>query len=1009
DMGWLRRTFAIPVTMKDKRLFLHFEAVAGQVEILINGKKAGEHFDLFLPFDVDITDAVKDGENELLVGVRRGELFSHNSPYGKRAFVAGSMWGESIAGIWQDVYLHAVPAVRVDTTLVQPLVSADTLQADVTLQNDTDQEQHVEVAGAIQPWVNLADPNDTLAAPEPKWRLDPAVMELPAQSIAVPAHGAATVSVKNAVGGKLKLWSPEAPNLYGLTLAVRSNGNVIDQKFIRFGYRQFTIDGARPKLNGKEITFKGDAWHFLGVPQMTRRYAWAWYKAAKAANLNTVRLHAQPYPGLYLEMADETGMMVLDETGIWGSGGTAKFVDSEYWKAADRHVHDFVMRDRNHPSVMGWSAMNEVLVLIRIQRSPPETKEMALKYYAKWVADIAKLDPTRAWVSGDGEEGADGTLPIVIGHYGGTDGPRRWSQTGKPWGVGESGMAYYGTPKQVSQYNGPFAYESMEKRLEGTAVEAYELITKTHLDFSAAYSSVFNLVWYGLQPLEIGLRDTSRAPRVEDGVHFGPFVEGRPGMQPERLGPYCTTLNPGYDPALPLYRKWAMFDAIAAANAPGKPAPSEWSKRPATQPIATPGSTTKIDAVEVLTDGGKTLQLELQLMGVTLATDVHGADARRLLVIDGGAPPKATNTKGQIDATLDAGGTVLVWRPTSEALSSLNALLPAPLELTKRTAVSLVKTIEDPLTAGITNADTYFAELKPDQILDTGLAGPLVGRGKVLLAAPAVDWRVWNNRPEVIKTGSVTRSERETKPDGAALVVTPVGNGRIVIANLSNLTATPERVETARKLLTNLGITLGSPRELITGGVFTNAGTLRRALFIGRFDGKPNEMLRSTDHADLPDGPVFNSPSAGMAVGERKWTEGTADPASQLFDLGGNRLKLPGSNRSANAYVSFWVNSPRALDDVLGQPDVPHVDLLIQGSEHAAAAWLNGKLLKDAPPAEARGANQLFPALVLQRGWNHIMLKLYRGDDEWKFGAQLRCSDPTFLSTVQATLESPAK
>lgn len=85
--------------------------------------------------------------------------------------------------------------------------------------------------------------------------------------------------------------------------------------------------------------------------------------------------------------------------------------------------------------------------------------------------------------------------------------------------------------------------------------------------YNASYRSVFNLIWYGLQPLPLGLKDQTKAPTLKDGIAFTSFVEGKPGVQPERIGPYSTTVNPGYDPSLPLYKTWPMFDAIKAANA----------------------------------------------------------------------------------------------------------------------------------------------------------------------------------------------------------------------------------------------------------------------------------------------------------------------------------------------------------------------------------------------------------------------------------------------------------
>lgn len=67
----------------------------------------------------------------------------------------------------------------------------------------------------------------------------------------------------------------------------------------------------------------------------------------------------------------------------------------------------------------------------------------------------------------------------------------------------------------------------------------------------ASYSTVFNMAWYALKPLPLGKKDKSKAPTVEaDGVFFGDYKEGVPGVQPERVGPYCTTFNPGLRPDL---------------------------------------------------------------------------------------------------------------------------------------------------------------------------------------------------------------------------------------------------------------------------------------------------------------------------------------------------------------------------------------------------------------------------------------------------------------------------
>lgn len=95
----------------------------------------------------------------------------------------------------------------------------------------------------------------------------------------------------------------------------------------------------------------------------------------------------------------------------------------------------------------------------------------------------------------------------------------------------------------------------------------------------ASYSTVFNMAWYSLKPLPLGKKDLTSKPDISrDGVFFTEYKEGVPGVQPERVGPYCTTFNPGYDPNLPLYDPWPMYDAMRAANAPKHPAWSSYAE-----------------------------------------------------------------------------------------------------------------------------------------------------------------------------------------------------------------------------------------------------------------------------------------------------------------------------------------------------------------------------------------------------------------------------------------------
>ena len=130
------------------------------------------------------------------------------------------------------------------------------------------------------------------------------------------------------------------------------------------------------------------------------------------------------------------------------------------------------------------------------------------KAWEEWRDIVHQYDPTRPWISADGEDDGDGILPVTVGHYGDINSMKRWIEIGKPWGIGEHSMAYYGTPEQVAKYNGERAYESQEGRMEGLANECYNLIVNQR-QMGASYSTVFNMAWYALKPLPLGKKDKS--------------------------------------------------------------------------------------------------------------------------------------------------------------------------------------------------------------------------------------------------------------------------------------------------------------------------------------------------------------------------------------------------------------------------------------------------------------------------------------------------------------------
>ncbi|MFH7018663.1 glycoside hydrolase family 2 protein [Flavobacterium sp. FlaQc-47] len=991
-MGWLRKKFTVPESFKGKRIMLHFEALAGDAEFILNGKAVGSHFGIFLPFDIDITDAVQfSKENELLIGVRKPSLFDQRSDFGRRTYQAGSFWGQHIVGIWQDVYVVSKPLVSIEDVFVQPLVDQKKLEVEVTLVNKSQKSVSLNLESGAFKWLLK---KDGMGMPLPGSDTEKkASIIFPAATVKLKAQETLKIKLVAAVNGELSEWSPEQPDLYGLTINAKSKDITIDSKYTRFGWRQTALRNGKFYLNGKAVVMKGDSWHFMGIPQMTRRYAWAWYKAIGDANLNAVRLHAQPYPSFYLDMADEMGILVLDETAVWASDGGPKLNSDAYWKDSETHLRELILRDRNHPAVIGWSVSNEVMPIVRgVMRNPPGMKEKLVSYYEIWASICRENDVTRPWISADGEDDGEGKLPVYLVHYGGLDAMTRGEKSTKPWGVGEAGNAYYGTPEQVSESNGVRAYESFQGRMEGVAASSYKSLVAQR-ERKASYQSVFNLVWYGLKPLALGKKNLSVAPSLEEGIYFTQFQEGKPGVQPERLGPYSTTLNPGYDTSLPLYQTWPLFDAIRDASAQ-TPLATKWVYA---SPTSKADKIVKsVTSLKVVAGSGSVLNSELNRIGVpTGRMDKEAIPA--ILFIDGVVPPDQS-LKETISKVLQKGGKVVVWGVGSQKLTELNKLLPAPIELTNRSASSLLPATDHEVISGLSAADMYFSELIPADIVKNGLSGALVKESQVLLKMNDTDWLKWNKQPEYAKTAMILRSELESKPEGAVMICKNIDKGQLIVTTLPGSPRLAKGEKMVREILSNMGIPLETSAN--AGKPMSKTGDLVKVLAAGSF---PVNSIDEAAKLNVVKPSEVDKIKADIPVNGKPWRIVSVE--NNLFDF--TKVDFDGPKENTGAYLSFWISSPRSLQDLLIEPNIPVVNFEAAGDQ-AIQVWLNGKLvIEKTNTGSGDNIKAVAEALKLQQGWNHFLIKVVRGKGKWQFHGRFTSSQPAFLSELGSALEKP--
>jgi len=982
--GWLKKTVQVPGDWTGKRIILHFEAVAGFTRVFVNGMDAGEHFDSFLPFSFDVTDLATVGEQmEILVWVASGNLLNEPGKYGYRHHVGGSFWGTHIAGIWQDVYLHSIPEVYVEDSYVKPWVDRDELELEITVKNSTGISKKIQLDADIRRWINMAG-SPVTEAPEIKWELGESKLFLQHEELVLEPNSSKTIILKTRVEGSLERWSPGHPALYGLLVSVCEKGQKLDNKYTRFGWRQFDIRGKELFLNGEPIVIKGDSWHFMGVPQMSRRYAWSWYRMLKDANANGVRLHAQVFPRFYLEMADEMGICVLDETAIWASDNGPRVDSESYWEACLYHVKGLVLRDRNHPSVFGWSVCNETLPVTKnVMKAPKEYLHRNIREINNWVDICMVHDPSRTWISGDGEtpelqigSPVKDKLPTVIGHYGPTAAYKYWSKHGKPWGIGETGMAYYGSPAQVAKVNGDRAYESQLGRMEGLAAEAFDLIVVQRKN-RASYASVFNLAWYGLKPLALGLEDVSRAPARSDGIFFGEYTEGKPGYQPERLGPYCTTFNPGYDPSLPLYEPWPLFDAVKAANADDYRKRENTWKHKTDQTVKIARARSKQGVVWLSAPEITPAKLQFENIGVKF--EALSSGERQLILIDGIRPPAAHSALvEELKSVMQNGSTVLIWGADHPSGKLIAALSGSEVRFYERDATSYLIRGEHPIIRKENLASLYFSELTRNPVSTRSMSGEWVEESGLILEACNTDWLKWNYQGEDIKTARVYRSEREAKNPGNVLVQQSVGKGELIASCIDLFESGIDGKERTARMIRNLGGKLKGKKMEIPAAL-NKKMELEHALFSGPF---PAE--------DVPGIIEPGAVTLGGAIGESYWNLISAGKKG-FFDSTGSGFP---EHESGMTYLSFWMYSPRSLTDLLIEPDMPRLDMHVESSG-ALSLQVNGKVLK----------TDTFEGLPLEKGWNHMLIRLLQSEAERRCKVHFTSTRPGFFEEMKTVVD----
>lgn len=326
---WYRRHFDLPQAMVGKRVLLHFGAVDYAATVYMNGQLVGSHIGGSVPFSFDVTKLVHDQNNEVVVHVLH-DVTSGKEPTGKQTHTVsqGCVYTRT-TGIWQPVWLEAVGSTYVEDMVVTP---------------DPDRSRVL-----IKVFLNGNDSGLKLTG-------EAFVDGRKVGSDSTPVSGHEENLVINL--SKKKLWEPGAPFLYDLKFTLRHNGKVVDELASYCALRTVTMDGRCILINGKRVFqrlildqgfYPDGIWTAPSDAELK-----ADIERSLAAGFNGARLHQKVFEPRYLYWADKLGYLVWGEFPNWGFDHKP-----ENYANYIREWTEEVLRDRNHPAIIGWCPFNE--------------------------------------------------------------------------------------------------------------------------------------------------------------------------------------------------------------------------------------------------------------------------------------------------------------------------------------------------------------------------------------------------------------------------------------------------------------------------------------------------------------------------------------------------------------------------------------------------------------------------------------------------------------------------
>ena len=315
---WYTRTFAIKNKTDKKIILLHFGAVDWRATVFVNRKKIGEHQGGYTAFSFDITDAVHEGSNEIVVQVY-DPTDEGIGPHGKQVLHPQNIYYTPTSGIWQTVWLESVPTNYISDIKLTPDIDKGVLNILVTA---------------------------------------PTGFQIEANGTKGEAGKVFQMQVSD-----MHLWSPADPYLYDLNIKLIKDGATVDEVKSYFGMRKISV--AKDDKGVDRIFLNNKPYYNLGVLDQgfwpdglytapTDEALAFDIKAIKAMGFNTIRKHIKVEPARWYYWADKLGMLVWQDM-VNPNQGLPEGSKEEF----EKQNSEILSQLHNSPAIETWVLFNE--------------------------------------------------------------------------------------------------------------------------------------------------------------------------------------------------------------------------------------------------------------------------------------------------------------------------------------------------------------------------------------------------------------------------------------------------------------------------------------------------------------------------------------------------------------------------------------------------------------------------------------------------------------------------